>query len=249
MATTTLPIRKKVFATKIDAGHDTYGNPRRGWLLYDASGYYLGFVDEGYAGRRALTKVAPKAVELGSVPTTAGAYRDANKDDLGIALIRQGTRKKKRTKKAKSKKARSRKNPKGRSKARSKLRKGKSRKAKSRKAKSRRGKSRVRAKARKAKSRGKSRKKAWSKAVKTKRVSTGNGYRYMVNGKFVKKSVYDRIRGTKGKSRAKSRKKARSKARSKASSRKTRRLATSRGYRYMVDGKFASKADYDRARR
>lgn len=72
-------ITKKTYAVKINAGNDTNGNPRRGWLLYDAAGAYLGFVDEGYDGRRALTSTASNVVELCSIPTTPKMYRDVLK--------------------------------------------------------------------------------------------------------------------------------------------------------------------------
>lgn len=80
MASTYLPKRGKVFAVKIDAGNDRNGNPRRGWLIYDNLGSFWGFVDEGYYGHSALKECCPKAVELCTIPTTPGVYRDAMKD-------------------------------------------------------------------------------------------------------------------------------------------------------------------------
>jgi hypothetical protein len=70
----------KCYAVKINAGNDNNGNPRRGWLCYNAHGEYYGFVDEGYVGHRALTEVFPNVVELCTIPTTPGTYRDAKKD-------------------------------------------------------------------------------------------------------------------------------------------------------------------------
>lgn len=74
--------RRKVVAMKINAGHDRNGNPRRGWLVYTSSGEYRGFVDEGYGGRKALTSLFPNAVDLGTIPTTPGAYRDAKRERI-----------------------------------------------------------------------------------------------------------------------------------------------------------------------
>ena len=68
---------RKVFAVKINAGNDRNGNPRRGWLVYTRDGVSLGFADEGYSGRRALTSLFPNAVELVEIPTTPGAYKTA----------------------------------------------------------------------------------------------------------------------------------------------------------------------------
>ena len=73
---------RKVFAMKIKTKNDYSGNPRRGWLVYARNADFLGFVDEGYGGRRALTSLFPNAVELGEVPTTPGAYKDAMRDRL-----------------------------------------------------------------------------------------------------------------------------------------------------------------------
>jgi len=72
--------RGKIYAVKINAGNDRNGNPRRGWLCYDIHGGYHFFVDEGYEGRQALLKEFPNAIELCTIPTTPGVYRDAMKD-------------------------------------------------------------------------------------------------------------------------------------------------------------------------
>lgn len=77
-------IRKKVYAIKVNAGTDRNGNPRRGWLLYDAKGMYLGFVNEDYGGQKALRMVAPNHIELAVIPTTPAAYRQLLKDDIGV---------------------------------------------------------------------------------------------------------------------------------------------------------------------
>ena len=45
-------------AVKVNAGNDTNGNPRRGWIVQtNRDGYptFVQFVDEGYEGSAALT--------------------------------------------------------------------------------------------------------------------------------------------------------------------------------------------------
>jgi len=74
--------RRKVFTVKINAPNDTSGNPRRGWAVYLRTGEYLGFVDRGYTGRRALSKRFPNYVELCAIPVAAGVYNDYYKDRL-----------------------------------------------------------------------------------------------------------------------------------------------------------------------
>ena len=75
--------RNKVWAQKINAGHDTNGNPRRGWYVHDRSGKFLGFVDEGYGGRSALLSVFPNAQEASmTIAATPGEYRSAKKARL-----------------------------------------------------------------------------------------------------------------------------------------------------------------------
>ena len=73
---------RKVMAIKINAGHDRNGNPRRGWLVYTREGNYLGFIDEGYGGRRALTSLFPNAVELAHIPLQPKTYREAMRDEI-----------------------------------------------------------------------------------------------------------------------------------------------------------------------
>jgi hypothetical protein len=74
--------RAKTYAIMINAGNDRNGNPRRGWLVYNADGRLLGFVDHAHVGRSALRDRFPQVVELGTIPTTPGAYRDAMKQEL-----------------------------------------------------------------------------------------------------------------------------------------------------------------------
>lgn len=72
---------RKVMAIKIRADNDRNGNPRRGWLIYTREGDFLGFIDEGYGGRQAMTSLFPKAVELASIPVQPKTYNEANRDD------------------------------------------------------------------------------------------------------------------------------------------------------------------------
>lgn len=67
-------------AIKVNAGNDTNGNPRRGWVVLDGrSGDMLDFVDESYLGRSALTRIYPKAVESVELAVTPGEYRTLRK--------------------------------------------------------------------------------------------------------------------------------------------------------------------------
>jgi len=55
------------------AGHDTNGNPRRGYLLIGRAGYPIGYVDEGYRGEDALADVV-RNYRAWSGLTDGGAY-------------------------------------------------------------------------------------------------------------------------------------------------------------------------------
>jgi len=67
---------KQVYAIYINAKNDANGNPRRGWLCYDRSANFLGFVDEKHAY---ISAVFPDAIVLASIPTTPGFYRDVRR--------------------------------------------------------------------------------------------------------------------------------------------------------------------------
>ena len=71
---------RKVMAIKLRADNDRSGNPRRGWLVYTKEGKFLGFIDEGYGGRQALTSLFPNAVDLASIPVQPKVYNDANRN-------------------------------------------------------------------------------------------------------------------------------------------------------------------------
>ncbi|GAA4256520.1 hypothetical protein [Dactylosporangium darangshiense] len=68
-------------AVKLSAPNDENGNPRRGWMIFDSRGEYLGFVDEGHAALRQAGAV----VELHTVPTTAAFYRACKAMPYAIA--------------------------------------------------------------------------------------------------------------------------------------------------------------------
>lgn len=67
-------------AVKVNAGHDTNGNPRRGWATINPrTGDMVDFVDEGYRGSSALKGACPKCVEGPEFQVTPGEYRDLKK--------------------------------------------------------------------------------------------------------------------------------------------------------------------------
>ncbi len=43
-----------MIAIHINAGNNTNGNPRRGWIIADNDGQFVDFVDEGFQGTGAL---------------------------------------------------------------------------------------------------------------------------------------------------------------------------------------------------
>ncbi len=64
-------------AIKVNAGHDTNGNPRRGWVITGChKGAMEDFVDEGYHGTSILRREHPRAVEGPELRVTPGEYRD-----------------------------------------------------------------------------------------------------------------------------------------------------------------------------
>jgi hypothetical protein len=63
-------------AVKVNAGHATNGNPRRGWVVLDQrTGDMIDFVDEGYRGVSALRRAYPDAVLSVELAVTPGEYR------------------------------------------------------------------------------------------------------------------------------------------------------------------------------
>ena len=72
---------RKVMAVKIKAKNDSNGNPRRGWQVFTRDGKFLGFIDEGYGGRRALTSLFPNALELTVLDVIPAEYSYYNKNE------------------------------------------------------------------------------------------------------------------------------------------------------------------------
>ncbi len=86
-----------MIAVYIATKNDTNGNPRRGWIVFNASGGVSGFVDEGYLGTAALAEAG-----WGTIPRTAqritvtpGEYRGWKKANL--KKNKRGSRRTKRT--------------------------------------------------------------------------------------------------------------------------------------------------------
>ena len=72
------PYVGKVYAVGVDAGHDSNGNPRRGWLIYSPEGEWLGVLDEGYEGCSILRRRFPDVVELANrIPVRPSFYLGA----------------------------------------------------------------------------------------------------------------------------------------------------------------------------
>jgi hypothetical protein len=64
-------------AVYIGTAHDSNGNPRRGWVIYNKQGNVIGFVDEGYAGRGALVNAGLADVHATEMlRVTPGQYRE-----------------------------------------------------------------------------------------------------------------------------------------------------------------------------
>lgn len=62
-----------LFKQQLRTKHDTNGNPRRVWVLYNARGEAIRVADEGYAGDPFRGIVA---VQLPSITVTPREYRD-----------------------------------------------------------------------------------------------------------------------------------------------------------------------------
>lgn len=68
---------RRWIAIKVDAGHTTNGNPRRGWAVINTrQGELVDFVDEGYQGISALMRAYPDAVEALQLEVAPKEYRD-----------------------------------------------------------------------------------------------------------------------------------------------------------------------------
>jgi len=86
------------FTVKINAGHSTSGNPRRGWVVMDIrSGNVIDFVDEEYRGHSALTRRYPHAVEGVELEVVPKEYRQLLKVQKKPEMGRSSTMAKKRS--------------------------------------------------------------------------------------------------------------------------------------------------------
>lgn len=67
-------------AVYVNAGNDTNGNPRRGWVIMDGPNRRA-FVDEGYEGKAALRKACPtsRGDDYNALAITLGQYRTLKK--------------------------------------------------------------------------------------------------------------------------------------------------------------------------
>lgn len=68
--------RNIVIAQKINAMNSRMGRPRRGWIVYTREGHLIGFVDENYGGRQALTSLFTKPTELREIYVTPKEYNE-----------------------------------------------------------------------------------------------------------------------------------------------------------------------------
>lgn len=74
------PARPPV-TVKIKAGHDTNGNPRRGWVVVNSrTGDTVDFVDEGYEGHAALQRKYRDFVEGPVLEVVPSEYRRLKKE-------------------------------------------------------------------------------------------------------------------------------------------------------------------------
>lgn len=66
---------------RVTSTNTTLGNPRRGWVLSDAQGNFLKFIEEGYLGRGAIQEYLWEgAVEVQlNIPVTPAVYNRLKK--------------------------------------------------------------------------------------------------------------------------------------------------------------------------
>jgi hypothetical protein len=82
---------QRVIAVRVKTTNDTNGNPRRGWVIASAeNGETVAFIDEGYAGDRALhVSLAGwygeyECTVTGALQVTPGQYRDLKRAKLPV---------------------------------------------------------------------------------------------------------------------------------------------------------------------
>lgn len=71
----------KTFTLHLDAGHDTNGNPRRCYVVFDDTGRIVETIDEGYQGNSLVKKRYPGSVNLGTIATTPAQRRELLKGE------------------------------------------------------------------------------------------------------------------------------------------------------------------------
>ncbi len=65
-----------MIAIYVNAGNDSNGNPRRGWIIADPSGNFVDFVDHGYEGTGALKPKYPGIPRTPEIEVKPSVYRD-----------------------------------------------------------------------------------------------------------------------------------------------------------------------------
>lgn len=70
-----MPRVKRVYGVRLMAPNTVSGNPRRSWIVFDAAGFFVDCIDEGYTGESVFRDKYAKGVPLMSVSVTAKAYR------------------------------------------------------------------------------------------------------------------------------------------------------------------------------
>lgn len=76
----------RFYAVKVETDNTTSGNPRRGWLVYDAAGHLAGFADEGYRGNGALHNAAAILAGHELAEHEQGGETDAGYDGQGGSI-------------------------------------------------------------------------------------------------------------------------------------------------------------------
>lgn len=79
----------------LDAGHDVNGNPRRLYVVLDQQANVVEVIDEGYEGRGALRKYAPKTTRglpIVEFETTPRQYRELLKQQRETVRMMSGRR-------------------------------------------------------------------------------------------------------------------------------------------------------------
>lgn len=63
------------FYISLNAGHDTNGNPRRVYVVFDGDGQVMDVIDEGYSGQAAVIGIYPGIQGGARFDTTPTEYR------------------------------------------------------------------------------------------------------------------------------------------------------------------------------